>query len=273
MNWTKEKAEAFLKASMDVIGATHKFFDDLGATFGVVIATVDDLRELNNEADLFLRGEEAGYIRAKYEDLITPNQLQHMTWDEANGGYVSTPGWESDIAALRFRLPNVRYGSKVRVSFTRTGIFPRTGNIKFLRCWNDLSGVKYPNFYVGQPDAGKLFVYTELLTPFDSKTNHPYLDPLAFPFGDGVPHNEVYSWTYPSAFGLKDGRFTIVVDGKVALDCLTWQCEGPGTGPDGKAMVCQGLPFDLFIQTDPSNQVFPAGSYVKIKGVDISITS
>ncbi len=217
--------------------------------------------------------------------IATTPPLPVMTWDEVqNMVYNSTTGaWESNnntglgsLGALRKKLVGVGYGKTVVCEFTRRNKHPRIANMKFLRVWNNLDVTKYPNFYIGQPGGSNgswLFLYTESLSiDINTRIN---INSALYPLGDDQWHKEHYEWKYPSAYGKTDGTFKILIDGNVVLNDTAWQCEGT----DDAGKVYQGLPYDVFIQTDiqagaeSAGVPWPIGSYSQVKGdVLISVT-
>lgn len=191
-----------------------------------------------------------------------PKETQHYSL--VNGVWESQPGWQSDIAALRFDVPNVGYGKTVEVAFERASNYdPTNRNVKIFRIWSN--GLNYCNFYIGKPPVGGWMLYTEPLDPYaGDKAVRFYFD---IPKPTGQFRKEVVSWKIPSGVGKSDGWFKYTIDGNTIVSTSAFQLN---------SSAYPGIPNTLFIQDDYSPNggdagAFPSSAFVKVKD-NVTIT-
>lgn len=189
-------------------------------------------------------------------EILTPTLVQNMILEE--GIWKSQPGWQSDIAALHFYKPEIKYGSIVTVTFQRKSSYPWPGNIKVFRVWKDKPG-NYPNWYVGHPANSSDLFYVEKLAPVTG-VNRFY---LTLPPCDGQWHNETWIWKVNSNVEARDGELRIVRDGNPILSKVGVQFDDA---------LYPGVANYIVIQDDPSSQTFPADAYTWVKDINISVS-
>jgi hypothetical protein len=216
--------------------------------------------------------------------LLLPDLLENLVLT-ADKVYETPPSWlptvagQSSKAVMHFDLKQLAdYGKTVTAFVRRKSKHPTTtqvvagkrNNVKIMRIWHDLFGVKYPNAYYGVPDwtvaNPDWMFYVELFNPWNTKQNH--FSALPWPCGDEKWRDESFTIVYPSALGAADGRLKFECDGKVMLDTGTFQMNGgPATGGDGKPLFGTGIMTGLFdricLQTIFDEVALPAGSYVQ----------
>ena len=181
---------------------------------------------------------------------LSPNYVKNFTLK--NGVYVSTPGWQKSIAALGFRTTLGPRQTAV-VTFQRriTGMKKPSGNVKVWRAWSGSIGGN-PNNYDGQPYYGWFFNYPEYVDGQTSTLRRVFPQWYVDTIFDGNWHTEERTIKFPTAVGRSDGRYTVRVDGRVALDALNWKVNDASS---------PAWPNYFVIQVDPSNWT-PAGSPV-----------
>lgn len=184
---------------------------------------------------------------------VEPSVAQNMI-KGSDGVWTSQLGWTSDIACLQFHLKDGKYGETFDVRFARRAKYPMVGNIKTFRVW--MPDFKYPDWYVGQPYAGWTFVYTEKLL-VSSETRQAF----EYPPPTGEWRDEQWLWTAPSGLEKNDGRLKVTIGGKVVCDLNNLQMDSEDY---------PGVPTLICIQDDPSNQSFPADSFVQVKNISIT---
>lgn len=173
-------------------------------------------------------------------------------------GWLTLPSGQVKIAALQYNHPEIKYGSKVSVTFKRRGNYPLMGNLKPFRVWDGASG-SYPNFYLGRQVDGSYLFYVEKLTPVTG-VNRFY---VKFPEVTEEWREEKYQWVVNSAMGKADGGIYIEIGGQIILSRDGVQFDGPES---------PGVSRYISIQENVSNGTLPEGSWTEFKDVVIKVS-
>lgn len=192
---------------------------------------------------------------------VVPSAILNMRLMEnvyESAGWLTVPSGQVKIAAVQFNHPEIKYGSKVSVTFKRRGNYPLQGNLKPFRVWAGPSG-GYPNFYLGRQVDGSYLFYVEKLTPATG-VNRFY---IKFPEVTEEWREEKYEWTVNSSTGATDGKIKITIGGQIVLEKYEVQFDGPES---------PGVSRYISVQENTSNiPNLPAGSFVEFRDVQVDV--
>jgi len=183
-----------------------------------------------------------------------PDVIENM-YEVRPGEWLSRDIFRSSVAALQFRGPQLRPGSRVISKFARKANYKLDGNIKVWRCWPQPGPKGYPNIYGGTQSDGGFIFNTEQVEGMKNvvKFYFPY------PQHSGDWRTEIWDVRYASAPGKADGAITVTIGGKVILDAKGWQSN---------TAALPLLPNIVCIQDDISNGTLPVGSFTSYKDID-----
>lgn len=285
MKWTKEIADEIIRlygeaqVAADAVALASKRSSDAGEKFrNALVAfsgqdpesiTVSDAQRFNEGyAEAEAKYKPPSPPEKTWSKLTTPTRLQRMHFD-GNVLFVS----DEDInngGVLYFDLPALPYGTEFDVQFTRArdfkGKWAAPANIKPFRVWKGAAGSK-PNFYVGTQADGNTIVYPELVPLVTAKKDAAGWNQwgrayFPYPAPDGHFHRERYQWRANSSTGKADGWIRISLDDKIVFEADNWITDSTDT-PGVANVVC--------IQDIIANDVFPAGSTIKVEANTISV--
>ncbi len=187
-----------------------------------------------------------------------PDLIQNM-WEQEPGLWVSKDAWRSSVAALQFKLPPLRPGSKITASFSRRAKYPVDGsfNMKILRCSPDPI-ISYPNWYLGtQKDGGFIFNGEKVEGAKGVVKFYCHYPPHT-----GEWRKELWEVRYASAPGMANGAVKVTIGGQVILDVTSWQSN---------TLALPKIANILCIQDDVSNATLPVGSFTSYKDIAIKL--